>query len=129
MRSQPEYKNRYLQPEYMDNVPLPEPYQPEEILLPIFTKDRLPRSGIEVAKPAPKWCIEGFKSFSETPIALKEVDTTDLEISVSRQNLVLVDGWGILYVYLCIILMYSNSMVAGRDHQIISSIYTTVSTE
>jgi hypothetical protein len=86
-------------------VPLPEPYQAEEIFLPIFTKDRIPRSGINDTKLTPKWCIEGFKSFSDTPVtALKKVDIGDLEVSVSRQNLVIVDGWGMIYVYRCFIL-------------------------
>lgn len=106
MRSQTEYKNKYLQPEYLDNMPLPKPYQPEEVIVPMFIKERVPRSGIEDTKPASKWCEQGFNSFAENPaLMLKKADTDDLEISPSKQNLVIVDGWGMIYVHLCVILI------------------------
>lgn len=91
LRPQKAYKNKYLDTDYLRNVPFLEPTFPYDPFMPIFPKARLPRSGIvNTAGHLPD-----FKGFDDIPKAgLHKVEVEDPDGDISRQNLVMVDGWG-----------------------------------
>jgi hypothetical protein len=93
LRPQKSYKNKYLAIHYLRNVPLLELTLPYDPFMPIFPKARLPRSGIVNAAGH----LPDFKGFHDIPKAgLHKVAVEDPDGDISRQNLVMVDGWGAL---------------------------------
>ncbi|KAF8174930.1 hypothetical protein BJ912DRAFT_858120 [Pholiota molesta] len=90
LRPQKSYKNKYLDIDYLRSVPLLEPTIPYDPFMPIFPKARLPRSGIVNAAGH----LPDFKGFHDIPKAgLHKVAVEDPDGDISRQNLVMVDGW------------------------------------
>ena len=90
LRHQQSYKNKYLDPKYLCEMPLVEPEWPEESFVPIFPKSRRPQSGMKNPQGNPP----GLQDFTDLPGFIpRKVDVDDLDEDVSRQNLIVVDGW------------------------------------
>jgi len=92
LRPEKTRKNKYLDPAYLRRCfpPMPEYYMVEEPFMPMFS--RRGERGPELSTAMP---FSDFKSLVENESApLKPVDTLDSDGDISRQNLVIVDGWG-----------------------------------
>ena len=87
------HKNKYLDPDFLRSDTSPKKKLPEEPFIPIFPKARLPRSGVA---PPTQAHLAAHKSFVDIPsIVMNKIDVEDPECDISRQNLVIVDGWGL----------------------------------
>jgi hypothetical protein len=86
------HKNKYLDPEFLRNDASPPIEWPEEPFIPIFPRSRLPRSGVA---PATQDNVAERKSFVDIPsTVMNKIEVEDPDGDLSRQNLVIVDGWG-----------------------------------
>ncbi|KAF8971848.1 hypothetical protein BDZ97DRAFT_1913740 [Flammula alnicola] len=80
----------YLDPTFLRNEPFVEPEWPEEPFMPIFPRSRLPRSGMASTTGH----LAELKTFADIPsVVLDKVEVEDPEDNISRQNMVVVDGW------------------------------------
>jgi len=85
------YKNKYVDPIYLRNNirPVPAMKEPEEIFMPIF-----PRRGRGTTTTTSN-PFNSFKDLVRNPsIGLRLIYAEDPDGDISRQNLVVVDGWG-----------------------------------
>ncbi|KJA28295.1 hypothetical protein HYPSUDRAFT_692407 [Hypholoma sublateritium FD-334 SS-4] len=90
LRPQKSYKNKYLDPKYLCEIPLVQPEWPEESFVPIFPRSRLPQSGMK----NPQGNLPGLQAFTDLPNFIPDkVYVDDLDEDISRQNLIIVDGW------------------------------------
>lgn len=86
------HKNRYLDPDFLRNDASPTMEWPEEPFIPIFPRSRLPRSGVA---PSTQANVAERKSFVDIPsTVMNKIEVEDPDGDLSRQNLVIVDGWG-----------------------------------
>ncbi len=94
LRPQKTRKNKYLDPAYLCSFfpPIPKYTIVEEPFMPLFSRRR--ERGLPSTEST-AMSLSDFKSLVENESApLKPVDVIDSDGDISRQNLVIVDGWG-----------------------------------
>ncbi|KIM38160.1 hypothetical protein M413DRAFT_30301 [Hebeloma cylindrosporum] len=85
------HKNKYLDPDFLRKDLSPTMEWPEEPFIPIFPRSRLIRSGVA---PSTQVKVDRCKSFVDIPSAVvNKIEVEDPDGDLSRQNLVIVDGW------------------------------------
>lgn len=117
LRPQKSYKNKYLDSKYLCEIPPVEPEWPEESFVPIFPRSRLPQSGMK----NPQGNLPGLQDFTDLPSFIPDkVYVDDLDEDISRQNLIIVDGWRTHHFASPDITLMHH--LTCRNHQIVTSI-------
>lgn len=99
LRLQKDYKTHYIDPTFLrTQFPKEDDYKPhEEEFVPLFPRSRVPalESGSRSKKGHGAGFLPELKGFADIPSVLSlKVEVEDPDPDISKQNLVVVDGWG-----------------------------------